>query len=149
MEKKIIVDIQPADLMLYMDELKEAFRSKWNSLFFSENRNEFLSLLMEDRLFTMTTMGDTAIMDENGIIYRNDNQEEIRYLFEDNKLQNCAFGETNWFSLIVEKVIDERNGTLITVYEDNITYHRTPASIEELEEDVLQMAHKYLKEVNK
>lgn len=144
MIKTLIVNTKLASLEVYRQETKEAIGCKWNSLYFSENRLEFLSLLIGDLLFTLTTMGDTCIKDEDGFIYRNDNEEEIRYLIKDDKLDQCIVGEANWFTIIVDRVVKEKSGVLDTIYYDNFKYSGTPRNIEELQDDIIEVAKKYI-----
>lgn len=146
--KTIIVKTNTGDLELYKKEIKKALNCNWNSLYFSKNEDEFLSLLSNDRVFTLTTLGDTAILDSRGILYRNDNQDEIRYLINDDELNQCVIGERNWFAILVERVIDEKSGVLTTVYEDNLKFTGSPATIEELQNEIMEISSRYLEELN-
>lgn len=144
MEMKNIVNTNKADFMFYDEDIALAMKYNWESLCFSKNNNEFLSLLIDDKIFTLTTMGDTQIMDESGLIYKNENEDAIRFVFEDENLSSCAIMERNWFSLIVERIIDETVTEFVTVYEDNILFDAKPKSMDELKEHTLKKAFAYL-----
>lgn len=133
-------EINETIIITLYEEVKEAIKHNWESLYFSENGITFATVQIGNYLFELTSHGEVEVIEIGSKnILTNDDTDCLIKLLDSEEIYNqdkFIIDNNNWFSFDTLTTYDNDSFELI----DDEVFESIPATTEELKNEMLLYA---------